>query len=272
MAQPQTASENVAWNLEAFLNSLIYELDRANQALTIKQDNVKLTYTVQDLSVTLQIFPQYDGETVRFVTAQPGEVGASTMTFQLGSIRDTQIRELARRVPSRDDTSIDAVELPESERRTLKQLGINTAEDLRRTVEDRGVDIEQLTDRKVSYRNLAEIINRTRRQRLQAPVVRGVSLSMPANGGAEALLSVHGEKPAGGAAARRCGAGGLPICAAGRLAAAGRIGVRRRRAPDPAPRAGRTAQRQPDTGPGPLCSADHATGREAGAASGSGRA
>lgn len=193
MARSAAGDENVAWNLESFLNSLIYELDRANQALTIKQDNVKLTYTVQDLSVTLQVFPQYDGDTVRFLTAQPGDVGASTMTFQLGSIRDTQIREIARRPPARGDTSIDAVELPEEERKTLKQLGINTAEDLRRTVEDRGVDLEQVTNRKVSYRNLAEIINRTRRQRVQTPLVRGVSLSMPADGRDEATLSVQGE-------------------------------------------------------------------------------
>jgi hypothetical protein len=193
MARTSSSSENIAWNLESFLNSLIYELDRANQALAIKQDNVKMTYTVQDLSVTLQVFPQYDGDQVRFLTAQPGEEGASTITFQLGSIRDTQIREIARKPPSLDDVTIDDVELPDEERKTLKRLGINTTEDLRRTVENKRVDIEQVTDRKVSYRNLAEIINRSRRQGVQAPRVRGVSLSMPTNGSGEAMLSLHGE-------------------------------------------------------------------------------
>lgn len=187
------SDNNVAWNLAAFLDSLIYELDRATQVLAIKQDNVKLTYTVQDLSVSLQVFPQYDGERIRFVTAQPGEDGASNMSFQLGSIRDTQIREIARKLPSRDDVPLDELDLPESERTTLKRLGINTAEDLRRTVEDKRVDIEQATDRKVSYRNLAEIINRTHRQQVQAPRVRAVDLSMPANNGADALLSVRGD-------------------------------------------------------------------------------
>jgi hypothetical protein len=193
MARSSNGGQNIAWNLESFLNSMIYELDRANQTLAIKQDNVKLTYTVQDLSVTLQVFPQYDGDRVRFLTAQPGEQGASTMTFQLGSIRDTQIREIARKPPTRDEVPIDAVELPEEERKTLKRLGINTTEDLRRTVEEKRVDIEQVTDRKVSYRNLAEIINRSRRQGIQAPRLRGVSLSVAPGGSGEAMLSLHGE-------------------------------------------------------------------------------
>ena len=51
MASRSAGNENIAWNLEAFLNSMIYELDRANQTLSIKQDNVRLTYTVQDLSL-----------------------------------------------------------------------------------------------------------------------------------------------------------------------------------------------------------------------------
>jgi hypothetical protein len=152
-----------------------------------------MTYTVQDLSVTLQVFPQYDGDRVRFLTAQPGEEGASTMTLQLSSIRDNQIREIARKPPSRDEVAIDDVEMPEEERKMLKRLGINTTEDLRRTVEEKRVDIEQVIDRKVSYRNLAEIIDRTRRQGIQAPRVRGVSLSVPANGTGEAMLSLHGE-------------------------------------------------------------------------------
>lgn len=187
------SDSNVAWNLAAFLDSLIYELDRATQVLAIKQDNVKLTYTVQDLSVSLQVFPQYDGDRIRFVTAQPGQDGASNMSFQLGSIRDTQIREIARRIPTMDDVPLDELELPESERATLRRLGINTAEDLRRTVEDKRVDIEQVTDRKVSYRNLAEIINRTHRMQRQAPRVRGVSLSTPTDAGPDVLLTVRGE-------------------------------------------------------------------------------
>lgn len=193
MMARNNGDENIAWNLESFLNSMIYELDRANQTLAIKQDNVKLTYTVQDLSVTLQVFPQYDGDRVHFLTAQPGEEGASTMTFQLGSIRDNQIREIARRPPSHDDMALDDLEMPEEERKTLKRLGINTTEDLRRTVEEKRVDIDQVTDRKVSYRNLAEIINRTRRQGIRAPRVRSVSLSVPPSGMGETLLSLHGE-------------------------------------------------------------------------------
>jgi len=169
-------SNNRSWNLESFLDSLIFELDKAQDTLSVKGLNRKLTYTVKDVSLDLQIFPEYDGDTVRFVTAQPGETGASRVTFQLGSIRDHQIQEVARRPLTRNDITLEDVNLPEPEKRELKKLGIRSAEDLRRTIEEQNVDLEKVTDSKVNYQGLANLINQSRRQKL-APTVSKASIS-----------------------------------------------------------------------------------------------
>ena len=182
-------SGNVAWNLESFLDSLIYELDKAQDTLSVKGLNRKLTYTVKDMSLDLQIFPEFDGDTVRFTTARPGETGASKVTFQLGSILDNQIREVTKRPPSKEELSLDQTDLPEEQRRELKKLGIRSAEDLRRTVEEKGVDIRKVTQAKVDYGNLADLINQSRR-RQRAPKVSNVNLSQEQG---KTVLTLQGE-------------------------------------------------------------------------------
>ncbi len=171
-----TSSNNRSWNLETFLDSLIFELDKAQDTLSVKGMNRKLTYTVKDMSLDLQIFPEFDGETVRFVTAQPGETGASKVTFQLGSIRDHQIQEFARKPPSRNEVSLEEVALPEAGRKELKKLGIRSAEDLRRTIEDQNIDIAKVTDNKVDYQGLANLLNQSERKKM-APEVHSANLS-----------------------------------------------------------------------------------------------
>ena len=54
------SKHNRPWNLESFLNSLIFELDKAQDTLSVKGLNRKLTYTVKDVALDLQIFPEYD--------------------------------------------------------------------------------------------------------------------------------------------------------------------------------------------------------------------
>ena len=170
------ANANSAWNLESFLDSLILELDKAQDTLAIKGLNRKLTYTVKDISLDMQIFPEFDGETVRFTTAKAGDSGASKITFQLGSIRDNQIREIAKESLGRDHVALETVALPEEERKELKRLGIDSVEDLQRTVEGRNIDLEKVTENKVDYKNLANLINQAHRKQ-KAPKVSRVSLS-----------------------------------------------------------------------------------------------
>ncbi|MEO1395812.1 MAG: hypothetical protein AAFV90_23185 [Cyanobacteria bacterium J06634_5] len=167
---------NRSWNLESFLDSLILELDQAQDTLSVKGLNRRLTYMVQDMNLELQLFPEFDGETVRFTTAKPGEAGASKIAFQLGSIRDTQIREVTRPPIQHGETSIDEVDLPEPERKELKKLGIKSTADLRRTVEDRNVDLGKVTKKKVDYKGLASLINKSRRQE-KPPKVTSARLS-----------------------------------------------------------------------------------------------
>jgi hypothetical protein len=181
---------NASWNLESFLDSLIFELDKAQDTLSVKGLNRKLTYTVKDISLDLQIFPEFDGDTVRFTTAKPGESGASKVSFQLGSIRDSQIREVTRSPMSKDDISLDDVNMPEPQRKELKRLGIQSAEDLRRTVEEKNVDLEKVNDKmKVDYKGLANLINQTHRKQLPPNVAR-VSV---AKAQGDTILTLEGE-------------------------------------------------------------------------------
>src|SRR5512134_3142523 len=95
------------WKLNSFLDSLILELDRAQDTLALKGINRRLTYTVRDLNLELQLFPEFDGRELRFTTAGPGESGAARIAFQLGSITDRQIRETTKEPPTKDDITID---------------------------------------------------------------------------------------------------------------------------------------------------------------------
>ncbi|MFB8788514.1 MAG: hypothetical protein U7123_06615 [Potamolinea sp.] len=180
---------NSSWNLESFLDSLIFELDKAQDTLSIKGMNRKLTYTVKDVALELQIFPEFDGDTVRFTTAKPGETGASKVSLQLGSIRDNQIQEIAKRPLTKDDVSIEDINLPETEKKQLRKLGIHSAEDLRRTTEERNVDIGKVTNEKVDYKQLANVINQARRKQ-QAPSVSKASVSQ-AQG--KTIVTLQGE-------------------------------------------------------------------------------
>src|SRR5882672_6598183 len=122
---------NRAWKLQSFLDSLVVELDRAQDTLALKAVNRPLTYTVKDVALDLQIFPAYDGEAVRFTTAAAGQTGASKITVTLGSITDRMIRESAPAPPTGDDVLLDDVkEIDPETRRTLSAVGVKSAKDL----------------------------------------------------------------------------------------------------------------------------------------------
>lgn len=165
-----SAAQN--WNLESFLDSLILELDKAQDTLSLKGVSRRLTYTVQDVALDLQIFPQYDKGKIRFTTAKPGETGASKLSIQLGSITDRQIRETTRDPVGLDDIAIDGIdELDEETRDSLKKVGVNSARDLER-LEKRNVDVDKVLKQKSggrkskSYKDLANLINKAKRKRV----------------------------------------------------------------------------------------------------------
>lgn len=194
------SAANQAWNLESFLDSLIVELDKAQDTLSLKGITRRLTYTVKDVGLDLQIFPQYDGRKVKFVTAQPGDAGASKISIQLGSITDRQIKETTREPPSRDDVSLEDVEgLAPEVKDSLRRVGITSADDLER-IERRNVDVENVVRHKtggdepgtkppVDYGNLARLIKKAKRTRQFAPRVLGVSLE---GRDGRRVLALHG--------------------------------------------------------------------------------
>ena len=183
------AKSNHPWTLNAFLDALIYELDLAQDALSVKGKHRKLTYMVRDMSLDLQLFPEFDGELVRFVTARPGEAGASKISLQLSSIRDHQIQEVAQDPISHRDISLEETELPERIQTKLKRLGIRSVEDLRRAVEDLQIDLDAHTEEQIDSDRLQPVLNQARR-RQQEPVVFKARMSKVEG---ESVLILEGE-------------------------------------------------------------------------------
>jgi hypothetical protein len=167
------------WRLESFLDSLILELDKAQDTLSVKGVTRRLTYTVKDFDLDLYVFPSYADGRLRFSVARPGENGASRISFQLGSITDRQIRETGKAPTVAGDMPIDAVEdLDQDVKDSLKSVGVTSASDLERMGE-RQIDLGQIvadkTDgrKSVSYDKLASIIGKARRRRL-APTMKSL--------------------------------------------------------------------------------------------------
>jgi hypothetical protein len=172
-------SSNTRWNLESFIDSLVIELDKARETLAVKAINRPLTYTVKDIGLDLQLFPSYNGEEVQFITAQPGESGASKLTLQLGSITDQQIRQTSKEPITINNKSIDEIGVDKDTKRTLRKIGVTSVKDLEK-IQNKNVDLERATNNKVNYKNLAAIINKSKRGTLP-PSVSRVSLSLSKN-------------------------------------------------------------------------------------------
>ncbi len=159
------------WNLENFLDSLILELDKAQDTLALKGITRKLTYTVKDVAFDLHLFPSYEDGKLKFLMAKPGDEGGSRISFQLGSITDRQIRESANEPISRDDISLDKLEgIDDEVRDSLRKVGVHSTRDLER-LDQRNVNVEKVVEdktrgaKKLDYSDLANIINKARRRK-----------------------------------------------------------------------------------------------------------
>ncbi len=169
---------NRSWNLKSFMDSLIVELDRAQDVLAVKGLTRPVTYTVKDVDVDLRCFPVYDGRQVRFLTAQPGEDGSSALRFSLGSISAGTIRDSAPPPPDADDVTFESMDgLDEDAKEALATVGVRTSGDLKR-VAARGVDLKSATGNKSpDYSDLAALITRAHRQK-SPPRVESAQLSV----------------------------------------------------------------------------------------------
>ena len=180
---------NQAWNLESFLDSLIVELDKARETLAVKAVNKPLTYAVKDVNLEMQLFPSYDGRKVKFVTAQPGETGASKIAIQLGSITDQQIRKTTKKPISKEDISIETMEeIDEETKDSLRKIGVTSVNDLAE-IEKKNIDLQKVSREKVNYRKLSGLLQKARRGNFP-PSVRHVSFSMSEG---EPILKIEGD-------------------------------------------------------------------------------
>jgi hypothetical protein len=170
------ASENTAWGLEDFVDSLVVELDKTRETLAVKSINKPLSYTVKEVALDLNIFPSYDGDVVKFITAQPGQQGASKVTINLGSITDQQVRATSKMPTRGDGVKLDDIPVDKTTKKALRKLGVTSADDLKQ-IERKNVDIKQVSDSDIDYSALNNQIQQVRRTQYP-PSVRGVSFSM----------------------------------------------------------------------------------------------
>jgi len=180
------AGENAAWQLEELVDSLVVELDKTRETLAVKAINKPLSYTVKDLALELNIFPSYDGDQVKFVTAQPGQQGASKVSIQLGSITDQQVRATTKAPTGKQDLNIDQIDVDTRTKRQLRKLGVKSVEDLQQ-IQKKNVDLEKVSESTIDYKRLANQIQKSRRNETP-PRVRSVSLSRNENQAPQLVL------------------------------------------------------------------------------------
>lgn len=170
------AETNIAWQLEDLVDSLVVELDKTRETLAVKAINKPLNYTVRELALDLNIFPSYDGDQVSFVTAQPGQQGASKVTIQLGTITDQQVRATTKVPGVKSEIGIAEVEVDKATRKQLRKFGVTSDDDIKQ-IEQKNVDLEKVSDNAIDYTKLANQIEQSRRKR-KPPKVRSASLSI----------------------------------------------------------------------------------------------
>jgi hypothetical protein len=169
------AESNVGWQLEDFVDSLVIELDKTRETLAVKAINKPLSYTVRELALDLNIFPSYDGDQVSFVTAQPGQQGASKVTIQLGTITDQQVRATTKVPGAKNEIGLGDVQVDGKTRKRLRKLGVTSADDIKQ-LERKNVDLGKVSDNEIDYTDLANQIEKARR-RQNPPTVRSASLT-----------------------------------------------------------------------------------------------
>jgi hypothetical protein len=168
--------ENTAWNLEDFVDSLVVELDKTRETLAIKAINKPLTYTVKDMAIDLNIFPTYDGDQIKFITAQPGQQGASKVTLQLGSITDQQVRATSKALGKSGDVTIKEIDVDKNTEKELRKMGVVSVDDLQE-IENKNVNIEKATGKTIDYSKLLNQLKKAKRN-AKPPVVKSVSLAL----------------------------------------------------------------------------------------------
>src|SRR5712691_1514267 len=128
--------------IDEFLEALVAQLDKTQDALAFKAVNRPLTYAIKDFNLQLQVFVDLDNEgNVRLRSSGPNEAGASTMTIAFTTITRPMIEEntislAATRGPSLADAGFDP-----AERKKLERLGVSNTSQLRKLGSSTGTSL-----------------------------------------------------------------------------------------------------------------------------------
>jgi hypothetical protein len=173
---------NVPWDLSSFVEALTQELDRTHGMLRVKAVNLPLTYTVRDVALDLQVFAEYDGDAVRFRTAQPNEEGSSKLELKLGSITDKVVAETTKDAPHEDDVHIEEVPgLDDTTRKSLKRVGVDSTRDLKKLGAQK-LKVRTAQGRDVDFAALAEMMDAASRPRRRPQIDRVEARPSPSGG------------------------------------------------------------------------------------------
>jgi hypothetical protein len=119
--------------VQDFLEAITSQLDRTQDALSLKAVNRPLTYAIRDFSLSLQVFVEMDDEgVVRFRSAGPNETGASTVSVGFTTITRTMIRENTVDIAESQGPTLNDAGLAPAEQRQLERLGVRNVAQLRR--------------------------------------------------------------------------------------------------------------------------------------------
>jgi hypothetical protein len=186
---------NRAWDLISFVEAVTVELDRARDLSRVKSEAGRpLTYLVKDLTINLNVFPQYDGRRVTFRTAAPNEEGASELKLELWSATAPIVAQTTKPPPRADDVRVDDLPLDEGTRDELRKIGVESKDDIERLG-----DVKVRTPRgEVDFARLADLMDEATGSKRRRPRVQEVVAFQTAGNGHR--LRVIGEQMDGVAA------------------------------------------------------------------------
>jgi hypothetical protein len=178
--------------IEAFVQALTTQLDRAQEAMAVKAriQKLPLTFAVKDVTLELRAHVDFTGSTVRIRPAGPGDPEASTLHLALTTITEPMIEENTRiTAPRPGDLTLKELlgdQITEDEQRRLEWAGVQSVSQLRELERTAGSAVLE----RVSQLPVDRLRNALRRA--AQPRVRQV-IRVPAGDGAPPLLRVQGD-------------------------------------------------------------------------------
>ncbi len=117
--------------VEDFIQSILSQLDRVQDALRMKAVNRPLTYALKDFSLDFHVFGDVDANgIVRFRPAGANEAGSSTLRLGFTTITKPMIEENTISMAASRSPTLEEAGLAPEEARRLEGLGVRTTSQL----------------------------------------------------------------------------------------------------------------------------------------------